>query len=114
MLFVNYILIENDAAAAVITPNSTYYIYINLFTKLEVMNMNVYLEFLQHDIDTVQELSHVCRGEWCRLLEPQVDALQDEVIVMQIRERDFAKDTIAEMSVKLRDTYRHLGPQIRT
>jgi len=74
--------------------------------------MNTYLNTLGNDIDNVQDLSHMCRGEWCRDLESEVDALQDEVIEMQLTETGFEDAAVREMSNKIRDTYRHLAPDI--
>ena len=74
--------------------------------------MNTYLNTLEDDINNVQELSHMCRSEWCRKLESEVDALQNEVIEMRISESDYENARIAEMSEKIRDAYRHLAPDI--
>ena len=74
--------------------------------------MNIYLETLARDINKIQDLSHMCRGQWCRFLESEADSLQSEVIDMKITEGDFERVAVDEMSIKLRDTYRHLSPQI--
>lgn len=72
--------------------------------------MNIYLNMLEADINKVHELSRVCRGGWCRLLESEVDMLQDELRYLQIHEADFARTRVARMSAGLRDAYRHLQP----
>ncbi len=74
--------------------------------------MNIYLDTLKNDIKNVQDLSHMCRGEWCRDIESEVDSLQNEVIEFQLHERDFEVAMVQEMSNKIRDTYRHLAPDI--
>ena len=76
--------------------------------------MNAYLNILEDDVNTVQELSRVCRGEWCRFVESEVDSLQDELIEFRILEGDFEKTRIDELAAKLRDAYRHLAPDIHT
>ena len=74
--------------------------------------MNIYLETLKKDISELQGLSHVCRGQWCRFIEPEVDILQSELIEMKIAEGDFEMAAVDELSGRLRDTYRHLGRNI--
>jgi len=74
--------------------------------------MNTYIETLTNDINKVQDLSHVCRGEWCRFLESEVDSLQYELQEFQNAEGDFERTKIEEMSARLRDAYKHLAPDI--
>lgn len=74
--------------------------------------MNAYLDILESDINKVQGLSRICRGEWCRFLESEVDLLQNELVEFKIIEGDFERSRIEEMSAKLRDAYRHLAPDI--
>lgn len=74
--------------------------------------MNTYIETLTYDINKVQDLSHVCRGEWCRFLESEVDSLQYELQEFQNAEGDFERTKIEEMSARLRDAYKHLAPDI--
>jgi len=54
----------------------------------------------------------VCRGEWCRFLESEVDSLQYELQEFQNAEGDFERTKIEEMSARLRDAYKHLAPDI--
>jgi hypothetical protein len=74
--------------------------------------MNTYIETLTNDIKKVQDMSHVCRGEWCRFLESEVDSLQYELQEFQNAEGDFERTKIEEMSARLRDAYKHLAPDI--
>ena len=74
--------------------------------------MNTYIETLTNDINKVQDLSHACRGEWCRFLESEVDSLQYELQEFQNAEGDFERTKIEEMSARLRDAYKHLAPDI--
>ena len=74
--------------------------------------MNTYFETLENDIGTVQDLSHVCRGEWCRILESEVDALENELVEFTIAEEGFESARIEEMATRIRDAYRHLAPDI--
>jgi hypothetical protein len=74
--------------------------------------MNTYITTLTNDINKVQDLSHVCRGEWCRFLESEVDSLQSELQEFQNAEGDFERTKIEEMSARLRDAYKHLAPDI--
>ncbi|MBW2506250.1 MAG: hypothetical protein JRD19_04170 [Deltaproteobacteria bacterium] len=74
--------------------------------------MNTYIATLTNDINKVQDLSHVCRGEWCRFLESEVDSLQYELQEFQNAEGDFERTKIEEMSARLRDAYKHLATDI--
>jgi hypothetical protein len=74
--------------------------------------MNTYVETLENDIGTLQDLSHMCRGEWCRILESEVDALQNELVEFTILEGDFESGRVEEMASSIRDAYRHLAPDI--
>lgn len=74
--------------------------------------MNTYFETVRKDIDNVQDLSHMCRGEWCRSLESAVDSLQNELQEFSIAEGDFGETEIKEMTIRIRDAYRHLAPDI--
>jgi len=74
--------------------------------------MNTYVERLISDIDKVQGMSHVCRGELCRSLESEVDSLQYELQEFKNAEGDFERVKIEELSARLRDAYRHLAPDV--
>jgi hypothetical protein len=74
--------------------------------------MNAYFETVRNDIENIQDLSHMCRGEWCRSLESEADSLQNELQEFSIAEGDFGAVEIKDMSIRLRDAYRHLAPDI--
>jgi hypothetical protein len=76
--------------------------------------MNNYLEILEKDIDKVEDMSRLCRGELCRSLESELDALQNELGELKINEGDFEKDLVEKMSKKLKDAYKHLEPDIHS
>jgi hypothetical protein len=77
------------------------------------MQMNAYLDILESDINKVWHLSGVCRGEWCRFLESEADALHNELLEFKICEGDFESTRIAGMATKIRAAYRHLAPDIQ-
>lgn len=73
--------------------------------------MTVYTD-LEHKIDNTVELSSICRGEWCRALESDMDALESEL-------HDFIKSgevyeplCYETVSRKIRQGYRNLSPDI--
>lgn len=78
----------------------------------EVIAVNAYLTTLENDIAALQELSSICRGEWCRFLESEVDTLQDELIEFRITEDDFERAWVEEMSTRIRDAYKHLASDV--
>ena len=67
---------------------------------------------LEEKIHNTVELSSVCRGEWCRSLESNMDQLVNEL-------HDFVKSGeterrtyAASLSREIREGYRNLGPDI--
>jgi len=74
--------------------------------------MSVYLNSLERQIDNVAELSSICRGEWCRTLESEVDSLREQVTVASHREPTSERTRIGKMSNKISEAYRHLAPDI--
>ena len=74
--------------------------------------MNVYLDTLESDIDKVRDMSSICRGEWCRLLESEADALCNELAEFRIQEGDFESARIEDLAARIRDAYRNLEPDI--
>jgi hypothetical protein len=74
--------------------------------------MNIYLDTLTSDINRVYEQSHVCRGEWCRALESEMDALQYELTELRANETLQQEIRFDEMLEKLRNAYRHVAPDI--
>lgn len=75
--------------------------------------MNAYLDILENDINRVRNLSGVCRGEWCRFLESEADALHNELLEFRICEGDFESARIEKMASMILDTYRLLAPDIQ-
>ena len=75
--------------------------------------MNVYLDTLESDIDRVRDMSSICRGEWCRLLESEADALRNELAEFRMLEGDFESARIEALAARIRDAYRHLAPDLR-
>ena len=75
--------------------------------------MNTYLEILESDIKKLLDQSHLCRGEWCRALESELDALQYELMEVKKCAAGLEKAKYDELSGKLREAYRHLAPDIR-
>lgn len=70
------------------------------------------IEKLESRIDNALELSSICRGEWCRSLETDVDVL-DGVLERAGMEATAAETTrLAAMADKITAAYRNLGPDI--
>jgi hypothetical protein len=88
------------------------YYYYKERQEQEVKMMNTYLKILESDINKVREQSQVCRGEWCRALESEIDALQYELMEVKKSGAGLEKARFEEMSAKLRDAYRKLAPDI--
>jgi hypothetical protein len=74
--------------------------------------MNAYWETLESDINKVLAQSFVCRGEWCRALESEIDRLQYELMEVRKCAAGVEKTKVDEMSGKLREAYHHLEPDI--
>lgn len=66
---------------------------------------------LENSINNTVELSSVCRGEWCRKLESEVDYLEDEVTSLS-HDPSVPEGVIESLEGKLRSAYRQLGPDI--
>jgi hypothetical protein len=66
------------------------------------------MEKLERDINNVEEASFVCRGEWCRTLEPVVDKLAYELSASCISHGTCASDGVVDLERKIRNTYRHI------
>jgi hypothetical protein len=67
---------------------------------------------LESEIDNTLELSAICRGEWCRSLESKVNELDEELSAVSTAPAMTDSSWVAEMSDKIRKTYRNLGPNI--
>lgn len=74
--------------------------------------MKGYFEILEEDINKLLAQSHVCRGEWCRSLESEIDALQNELMEIKKIEGGLEKTRFEEMSAKIKEAYRQLEPDI--
>ncbi|RJX27520.1 MAG: hypothetical protein C4531_13675 [Desulfurivibrio sp.] len=58
-------------------------------------------------------MTSICRGEWCRSLESDVDRLEMELHDVSSEASTFiAGARVEEMSNKIRLAYRNLGPDI--
>lgn len=73
--------------------------------------MTAYID-IEHKIDDTVELSSICRGEWCRALESDMDDLDSQL-------NDFIKSgevneplCYETVSRKIREGYRNLSPDI--
>lgn len=72
-----------------------------------------YLSELEKEIDNAVELTSVCRNEWCRALETEIDHLEDAVSAVHAYEVGAYPGLVAGLSDKLNRAYRNLGPTIR-
>ena len=74
--------------------------------------MNTYKK-IGSDIDNTAELSSVCRGEWCRSLESEIDnldlELHDYTRSGEVNERFCMKSILN----KIHSVYRNIRPDIR-
>jgi hypothetical protein len=70
------------------------------------------LDKLEDRIDNTLELSSVCRGEWCRALETDVDLLEGLVERAAHDATPVDDVRLTVMSEKLLTAYRNLGPNI--
>ncbi len=68
---------------------------------------------VENEIDNILELTSICRGEWCRALESEVDDLRDEWNdITGGPTLSYGKPRDA-VSLKIRAAYHNLGPDIR-
>lgn len=74
--------------------------------------MAISMNRLEGEIDHTLELSAICRGEWCRALESQVDDLRAELTEVSRVKTIADSSRFAKMSDKIRRAYRNLGPDI--
>lgn len=70
------------------------------------------LNSIERKINNTAELSAICRGEWCRALESEMDVLENELhdVIKAGSMEDHVK--IARISNRVRQAYRNLGPDI--
>ena len=74
--------------------------------------MAISMNRLEGEIDHTLELSTICRGEWCRALESQVNNLDAELTEVSRVKTIADSSRFAKMSEKVRKAYRNLGPNI--
>jgi len=70
------------------------------------------IDILEHRIDNALELSSICRGEWCRSLESNVDVLENLVNKAGREAPPVDGLRLSVMNNKLTAAYRNLGPDI--
>lgn len=65
---------------------------------------------IRPELDNLVELTSICRGEWCRFLESEMDAIESEVCVGSMTEdmgERWCQDIISR---KILEGYRNLTP----
>lgn len=71
-----------------------------------------FINSLENDINNTLELSSICRGEWCRSLESEVDELRYELGEVRRSGLGVEDSRINEMSDKIQRSYKNLSPDI--
>ncbi|MBW1792361.1 MAG: hypothetical protein JRJ14_08945 [Deltaproteobacteria bacterium] len=66
------------------------------------------MEKLTNDINKAMETSCICRGEWCRSLEPEVDELEYQLTSVCSFEGTCSSDKVVDLENKIRMTYKHI------
>lgn len=61
-------------------------------------------------IDNLVELSSICRGEWCRLLESEMDELEREMNFSETTDDVKERSCLHHVSEKFRQGYTNLSP----
>lgn len=61
-------------------------------------------------IDNLVELSSICRGEWCRLLEAELDEFESEMNFSERMEDIRELSCLHHVSEQLRQGYKNLSP----
>ncbi len=69
-------------------------------------------ETLQNRIDNTLELTSVCRGEWCRELESEVDRLEDEAFTICRSEGSCSSQEFKALEEKIHRSIVNLSPNI--
>lgn len=68
---------------------------------------------LSSEIDNTLEMTSICRSEWCRSLESEVDRLEGELEEIVIDPDSGVSDArVGEMSDKVHQAYRNLKPDV--
>ena len=66
------------------------------------------MEKLENDINKAMETSCMCRGEWCRSLESEVDELDYQLSSVCSSEGTCSSDKVVDLENKIRMTYKHI------
>ena len=74
--------------------------------------MNTYKN-IENRISNTVELSSVCRGEWCRSIESNMDNLDNELHDYLKSGEVHERFCLASISKKIQGGYRNLSPDIR-
>ncbi len=69
-------------------------------------------ESLRNRIDNALELTSVCRGEWCRELESEVEWLEDELLMRCRAEGSCSTEEVRELEDKYHRSIKNLSPNI--
>jgi hypothetical protein len=70
------------------------------------------MEKLENGISKVMETSCICRGEWCRSLEPEVDKLEYQLTSVCSSEGTCSSSKVVDLENKIRMTYKHIPTDI--
>ena len=63
---------------------------------------------LESEINKAMETSSMCRGEWCRSLESEVDELDYQLSSVCSSEGTCSSDKVVDLENKIRMTYKHI------
>ena len=69
-------------------------------------------ERFENEVDNILELTSVCRGDWCRELEGEVDVLRSEWNELNGGKTFNYNRSQEKVTRKIRAAYRNLGPDI--
>lgn len=70
------------------------------------------LERLQNRIDNTMELTSICRSEWCRALESEVNQLEDELWSLCRTEGSCSSKEVKGLENKIHKSWENLSPNI--
>lgn len=65
---------------------------------------------IEPKLDNLVELSSICRGEWCRLLESEMDELDREMNYFEKSDDVKEQSCLHHVSEKFRQGYKNLSP----
>lgn len=66
------------------------------------------IEKLENGIDKTLEYSAICRAEWCRSLEPEVDELAEELSSVCSAEETCSTNKVMDLEKKIHMTYKNI------